>query len=446
MALIGPQLFDANGLASLVADGPIVGAAEPAIRLAPTGYLTTGDLERGDAGDAGNLGGYTFEGWVRFSSATPASTNTIATGPQAHVATRQWSFALLTTGKLRFSMFDTTSTTYTLDSVSTLVANTWYHLVAIYANNVMAICINGVQDTSAAAGVAAWPDLVPGAADLQVGSSGNTLTIDFAELAFYRSGMTASRVLAHYQAGALRGFPSQLASARVGAVLDSVSSTAPRRIGTAVRSLTPRYMTGQSPLDLVKEAVHGEAIDSVFFTASDGTLVFLASDHRSSSPYSTVQATFGDAATEIPYADLAIDYSESFLSNEWNVTREGSAQEPGATVTASDSTSISRYRKRPQSLNGLPVTSDADSSAIAAAMLAKYKDPMQRITGLTFSTVDPAVAEALFRRELMDKITVKRTPPGGGARISQDLYIQKIEIGGSNDGGPWSVTWGVSPL
>ena len=53
---------------------------------------------------------------------------------------------------------------------------------------------------------------------------------------------------------------------------------------------------------------------------------------------------------------------------------------------------------------------------------------------------------ALDNGLVMDRITVKRTAPGGGARISSDLYIQKIEVSGSNDGGPLTVRWGVSPL
>ena len=84
--------------------------------------------------------------------------------------------------------------------------------------------------------------------------------------------------------------------------------------------------------------------------------------------------------------------------------------------------------------------------AIVTGLLAKYKDSQQRVDRIEMNTIDPNVTEAVFRRELMDKITVKRTPPGGGSRISQDLFIQKIDISGSNDGHPWQINWGVSPL
>src|SRR6266540_4064717 len=65
-----------------------------------------------------------------------------------------------------------------------------------------------------------------------------------------------------------------------------------------------------------------------------------AGQHRSSSPYNTIQDTFGDGAGELPYVDISVDYSDSFLVNEWNVTRQGSSRDIGLTQTRSDATSI----------------------------------------------------------------------------------------------------------
>jgi hypothetical protein len=180
----------------------------------------------------------------------------------------------------------------------------------------------------------------------------------------------------------------------------------------------------------------------VFFTAKDGTLTFLDSAHRSVSPWNTVQATFGDEGTagQLPYLDVDVDYSEAFLVNEWNVTRDG-----GLLQTASDATSIARYFKRSQSLSGAPMVSDADAATVAAAMLAKYKDPMQRVTSISLNTLDLEVVNNVFRRELGDRVRVIRTLPGGGW-FDQTLFIQKISVSGQNDGGPWQIALGVSPV
>jgi hypothetical protein len=177
---------------------------------------------------------------------------------------------------------------------------------------------------------------------------------------------------------------------------------------------------------------------------ANGTITILDAAHRSSSPYNTPQVTIGDGAGEIPYVDIGSpDYSDSFITNTYNVSKTGNG---GVLQTASDATSISRYGPRPQSFTNLPLTTNSDASAMASAYLAKYKDPLYRIPSISFDTVDPNVSEAFFRRELMDKITVKRTPPGGGSRISQDLWIQQIQISGANDGHPWQMSWGVSPV
>lgn len=146
---------------------------------------------------------------------------------------------------------------------------------------------------------------------------------------------------------------------------------------------------------------------------------------------------------EIPYEDLGLDYSEETLANEWSVSRAS----PAAILqTVSDSTSIARYFRRPQLISDLPLTLDVDALAVANGMLAKYKDPILRGTSVSLDAGDPDVADQAFQRDLADRTRTLRTPPGGGARLDQNLFIQQIDISGANDGKPWDVTWGLSPL
>jgi hypothetical protein len=247
------------------------------------------------------------------------------------------------------------------------------------------------------------------------------------------------------------GVAQEVTGERVGDILDiSASGHAPRNLYVGSRVVTQSYFGGQATLDELRKAVAADNVDAMLFVGASGEWTFLDAGHRGSAPYNTVQATFGDAGgTELPYLDLAVDESDSFLFNEWNVTREQGAKvagDLGETKTAMDATSVSRYFTRPASLTDVPVWVDSDSTAIATAMLAKYKEPAPRITSITLNTLDANTAQEVFRRELGDKIRVLRTPPGGGARIQEDLWIQKIEITGANDGGPWSVRFGVSPV
>ncbi|HXI66370.1 MAG TPA: hypothetical protein VNH41_00395, partial [Steroidobacteraceae bacterium] len=85
--MIGPPLYDriGGGLISLVTDGPIVGGAEPAVRLAVGGQLTTGDLAQSQPGDASFLASFCVETWFRFD-ALPGADRVILQGPRGQAA------------------------------------------------------------------------------------------------------------------------------------------------------------------------------------------------------------------------------------------------------------------------------------------------------------------------------------------------------------------------
>ena len=444
---IGRTFRTASTLTSIGPDdAPIVGEDSgnqfAALRLDAGEYLTM-ELLEGDAGDAGNLPAWTVEFWVRPAAVTAGASQVWVAGPYALspvTGIRQYFVQMTTTGLVNFQFLDSGGNTHTFNSVTALVANRWTHIVAAYGSNTQRIYLNGVEDNNQAAGGTCWPDLAA-AADFRLGDSGTTVQADFDEVAFYRYELPAARVAAHYQAATQRGFPSQASGARINSVLDSARSRAPRNVQAGARTLTAQYMIGQMPLDELRSAKAAEAVDAVFFIARDGTATFLDSAHRSSSPYNTVQATFDDDGTDLPYQEATIDYSEAFLANEWNVTRKSNE---AVTQTATDATSVSRYFKRPQSLTGIPVSTDGQASTIASAMLAKYKEPMTRITSITLTTADPNVTEAVFRRDIGDRIRVFRTQPGGN-RIDQTLFIQKIDIEGAQKDS-WRIAWGVSPV
>jgi hypothetical protein len=200
-------------------------------------------------------------------------------------------------------------------------------------------------------------------------------------------------------------------------------------------------MKGQSPLDELRKAEDADNVDSMLFIAKDGTVTFLDDGHRSVSPWNAVQATFDDDGTDLGYRDLTYDYSETFLFNTINVTRTGGT----ATSTSADATSVSRYHTRMMSLTDLPIRDDADQATIATALLAKYKDPMTRITSIGVFLYDSVTISQVLSLELADRIRILRTHPAGGARIDQTAFVQKIQLS-SRPGQPITVTLGVSPL
>ena len=441
VAVVGEPLTSNAAITSTAS--LVTGDLGAAISLAPTVFLTSPVVDTNSMFDISDLDSFTFETWFQTSDATPAALDNIAAGP-ASGGTVMWRVDLNTTGTVR-AQIRQGGITYTATSTQALADSTTYHLaVTVVGANVL-IYINGVQAASAAR--AGTFGAVDAAATMIVRNSAGSATMTFDEMAFWRRGLSADRIAAHYQAGADRGFPEQTSRQRIDAVLDSVDNTAPRAYYDAggsyaymLTDVVPTFMHGQAPLDECRRALDAENLDAMFFVANDGTLTLLARNHRDYSGYSTVQATFDDDGTDLPYQDLVMDYSEAFLFNDINVTREG-----GLTQHNQDLTSISRYYKRTLSLTGLPILTDGEADIISFALLNKYSVPFTRITSLTLYTSTAAVTEAVFRLELGERIRVFRTAPGGGTRIDQSVWIQKIDVDAS-PGGIWQIKLGVSPL
>jgi len=258
----------------------------------------------------------------------------------------------------------------------------------------------------------------------------------------YRHALTATRVQAHYDAARNRGFRrGDFCDERAAKILDVIDSTAPRSLRHGSHEMTGAYMVGQSALEELRACRDAESVDAMLFIGRDGTIVLRDAAHRSQSPWNTSQGTFGDGASELPYTDLSVDYSDSFLSNDWNVSASTNTAGP---QNASDATSIAQYGKRTTNVT-LPIIVASEAAVVANSLLAKYKNPMLRITSITPKVSDPDTAANVFARDLGDRITVVRRPPGGGT-ITQSVFIQKITVDG-DPSTPWPrVRWGLSPL
>lgn len=181
------------------------------------------------------------------------------------------------------------------------------------------------------------------------------------------------------------------------------------------------------------------ASDASWFVSASGTVTFIPWNIRSlSAIYGTPQVTFGDGGgAELPYLDLTLDYSSSFLFNTWTLTGND------GTVTASDSASVIQYgtvaESRTLAINVLGVNGPVNN------FVDKYKTPFQRITSIAPKMQDAATAEAVYRRDLCECIEIIRRPPGGGSPIDEAFFIQRIEHSGT-PGSPPKCVLGVSPL
>ncbi len=180
--------------------------------------------------------------------------------------------------------------------------------------------------------------------------------------------------------------------------------------------------------------------NGLFFVNRAGTAVFIDRAARVSPPYNTSQATFGDAnnGVELPYADLTFDTSPI-----WNEVRF--QRENGAEQVVQDSVSRAQYYLRTKQQTGLLHTTDSEVNIAASWVLNRYKDPAQRVSGMVLNgTRSPTLLwPQLLGREIGDRITIRRRPPGGGAAIDQDSYIEGISQSGTPT--QWTTTFRTSP-
>ena len=145
----------------------------------------------------------------------------------------------------------------------------------------------------------------------------------------------------------------------------------------------------------------------------------------------------------MPYLDLDTDYSDSWIANIWSVSK---GKEGAVTQTVSDATSIAAYDELAQTITDLPIRLNAEAGDIATAYLAKYKDPLLRANSIALSSGNVDAADAFFNLELAERVRVIRTIPKGLGWFDQVMYVQKMEVSGSNTQESWAMSLHVSPL
>lgn len=446
-AAAGTTLINVASLPTNYTNGPIVGDLSESGNYSMSYTGTNGCNAGGQTAtasetpdcDVSNLSGFSIEGWIQINS-LPSGTAAVFVGPLDISSVTKWELRVTTTGQLQGFARDNGAVTTTITS-SAVTLNVWHHVVLGLSGGTLTLYIDGVSAASGAFGGTFNTTLE----NTGVGStftilSATGMTIRFAHVAFYPSALTTTRINAHITAALNRGFPQQPSASRFGAVLDSTANRAPRFTRSSGRNTVPVMMHGQDPLTEIRNAREVELADGVLFTASDGTLVLLDSAHRSNAPWNTVQAVFDDDGTDLPYQELDVDYSDSYLVNECSVTRPF-----GRVQTSTDATSMASYGPYAVSLNP-PLTTDFDSLAVASAVVTKYKDPITRVLTIAPKMVDVNVLDAVMQLDLADKVRVFRTPPPGiGTRIDQSVWVQSINTAWSASVGILNVNLGVSP-
>jgi hypothetical protein len=194
---------------------------------------------------------------------------------------------------------------------------------------------------------------------------------------------------------------------------------------------------GMTQLLLTQDSELGELyVDTVGNVVFRNRLAVLL-DARSN----TTQATFGDAgigAGEIPYAASPVDYDDQTLANKVSITNVGGTEQIAQDAASQASYLVSGYQR-----SDLLLQTDSEALNYAKQLLSQAKDPELRFRQVDFNVPRAGTGNliwpTLLGRELGDRVTVVRRPPGGGSSNSRDVFIRGVAM--SSDGADWKVSF-----
>lgn len=237
-----------------------------------------------------------------------------------------------------------------------------------------------------------------------------------------------------YASGA---YPRQPTSDRMTNVLDQIGwPAAARSLATGVSNLDSAELDKVGALEHLQQVA--ESGSGRFFIDAQGRVKFI--DRRTFYTTSS-QATFGE--NEILYVDVTFSGDDQLIFNEVICTRAADRAEPRSAVDAASAlANLSRTLPR----DGLLIDNDNECASKAEFELALYKDFHPRITSMRLDgTYQPStVWPQALGRELGDRVTVRKRPPGGGTMIEQVSFIESIEhrVGV----GTWETVFGLTSV
>ncbi len=136
---------------------------------------------------------------------------------------------------------------------------------------------------------------------------------------------------------------------------------------------------------------------------------------------------FVDLDTEIPYSSAPVQNDDATMANRVVITANA-----GTDQVAEDTVSQQRYLTKTFTKSGLLLQTDADALQYAQFVLYQAKDPELRFVEAVFKVPVPDLAAVawptLLNRELGDRVTVIRRPPGGGDPNYRDVFIRGIQM------------------
>jgi hypothetical protein len=265
-----------------------------------------------------------------------------------------------------------------VSSDSNYADDTWHHIVATYATS-LRLYVDGILvGANGAIGTATLDDTV----GLVLAQSEEWNGWFYDIFGFNRT-LSQAEITNLYQAGI--NLPNQVSGARISSLLTLFGLTGiPTSIanGESVVADAGSY-AGSSMLDALQEVAHAE--DGYLYIDTDGTLTFRGRlDILTSTRSTTLQATFDDTGSNIPYTEATPTLDIQFMYNQISAGIAG-----GVEHQANDLTNQAAYGVRSLDRTGLALLNENDAIGQAQWSLAKYATPKAR---LPFVVIDPRIS------------------------------------------------------
>lgn len=256
-------------------------------------------------------------------------------------------------------------------------------------------------------------------------------TDEVSQLTF--SCIDAFRQLANANVTTVTGATAQLSGTRIAKILDQVSFPAGlQNLDAGLTTCQADPGTSRSALDAIKTVEKTEA--GAFFIDRSGDARFIDRDTLYSKLFQAASGTilttrFIDFSPgislyrDVQYSNAVVRSDDDLVYNDITVQRTG-----GTAQNKQDAASIALYFKRSASRGGLLMQTDAESSDLAAVLLATLKDAEVRIDQVTVDITDVSgdTASACMNFELLDVCYAVKTLPSGTQLDAPRQVIQGI--------------------
>jgi hypothetical protein len=240
--------------------------------------------------------------------------------------------------------------------------------------------------------------------------------------------------------------PDELTGARINRVLDCLEwPEADRLIDPGIVTIlgsnqsqggTANFRVQENALSHLQAVAMTEG-GRIFIDAA-GRVRFIDAAHL---PELDSGEVYGDIPGEIRYRDIQTD---SGIGRVWNqITVNSTEPSQLGSASAEDAASIEEfYVPRPKSFTVLPVVA-AVMQDRATELLARYKDPITRITSMSLKPVAASTLRRVISRELADQPVIRRRPQDAPA-IEQNSRIENFAISAAYDDPYWVITLQLS--